>query len=196
MRIYTRKGDGGETDLLGGVRVPKDHVRINVYGNIDELNAHVGLLRTAIDEAAIDSWLAKIQTRLFEAGAELARSNGSKSAETSIRNEDVEFLENAIDRLESALPSLTHFVLPSGTAAACHAHVARCVCRRAERSVVHLLRNEPAETIVLQYLNRFSDFLFVLSRWANQRAGVPDVTWSGRQPTGSEEDPGEPDSAS
>jgi cob(I)alamin adenosyltransferase len=196
MRIYTRKGDSGETDLLGGIRVPKDHVRINAYGNVDELNAQLGLFRAVIEEATIDSLLAEIQTRLFEAGAELAGPDRTGATGRTIRSEDVDSLEKAIDRLESALPPLTHFVLPGGTDAACHAHVARCVCRRAERSVVRLLRSEPSETVVLRYLNRLSDLLFVLSRWANQQAGVPDVTWSDRPPTGNKENPGEPDPAS
>jgi len=196
MPIYTRKGDSGETDLLGGGRVSKDHVRINAHGDVDELNAHVGFLRGVIEDATVDSVLNEIQTRLFEAGAELARSGGSRSTEGSIQKEDVDSLENAIDQLESALPPLTRFVLPGGTPAACHAHIARCVCRRAERSVVHLLHCESSETVILRYLNRLSDLLFVLSRWANQRAGVSDVPWPGRRPAGSNEDLGEPDSAS
>jgi len=196
MRIYTRKGDSGETDLLGGIRVPKDHVRVNAYGTVDELNAHLGLLRAAIEDATIDSLLGEIQTRLLQAGSELARARGSGSPDVSIRAEDVETLERAIDRLETALPPLTNFVLPGGTPAACQAHVARCVCRRAERSVVNLVRSEPSETVVLRYLNRLADLLFVLSRWANRKAGVSDATWSGRQPAGNKEDPGEPEKAS
>ena len=196
MRIYTRTGDSGETDLRGGARIPKDHVRITAYGDIDELNAHIGLLRGAIEDAPIDSLLAEIQTRLFEAGAELARCGGSESTEGTVRDVDVDSLEKAIDRLESALPRLTHFVLPGGTPAACYAQIARCVCRRAERSVVRLVRSESVETAVLRYLNRLSDLLFVLSRWANQRADVSDVVWSGRQPVGNNENPGGPDSAS
>jgi cob(I)alamin adenosyltransferase len=196
MRIYTRTGDSGETDLLGGIRIPKDHDRINAYGNIDELNAHIGLLHCLIEDAETGALLRSIQTRLFLAGSELARSGEGGPTAATVSDRDVQSLEEAIDRMESILPPLSHFVLPGGTRPACQAHVARCICRRAERAVVHLLRSEPSRTVIQRYLNRLSDFLFVLSRWANQKGGVSDVTWSGRQPAGNKEDTGGPDTAS
>ncbi len=177
MRIYTRTGDGGETGLLGPVRVPKDHIRIAAYGDVDELNAQIGLLRLAVGDPYVLSLLDGIQNLLFEAGAELARPPGGAGAVARLRDEDVAALEGAIDRLEEGLPALANFVLPGGSEAAARAHVARCVCRRAERAVVHLLRAEPAETSVVRYLNRLSDLLFVLARWANHEAGLPDVLW-------------------
>jgi cob(I)alamin adenosyltransferase len=180
MRIYTRTGDGGETGLLGSLRVRKDHIRIAAYGEIDELNAQIGLLRIAADSPEIDSRLARIQGLLLEIGTELAGPPGSARPAGAIREADVADLESEIDRLEADLPPLHRFLLPGGSEAAGRAHLARCVCRRAERAVVHLLRAEPSETFVLQYLNRLSDFLFVLARWLNRQANVAEPDWTSR----------------
>lgn len=180
MRIYTRTGDGGETGLLGPLRVPKDHIRVAAYGDIDELNAWIGSLRRSIRDARVGSTLEAVQNLLFEAGAELARPPEAGPSPAPLREPDVVELEAAIDLLEAGLPPLDRFILPGGSEAACAAQVARCVCRRAERSVVRLLRSEPMETAVLRYLNRLSDFLFVLARWANQEAGVADTVWTPR----------------
>jgi cob(I)alamin adenosyltransferase len=180
MRIYTRTGDRGETGLLGGIRVPKDHVRVAAYGEVDELNAHIGSLRRLAGGAAIGPVLESVQELLLEAGAELARAPGGHANGGTLREEDVTALEAEIDKLETDLPTLRQFILPGGSEAACAAHVARCVCRRAERAVVRLLRAEPGETLILRYLNRLSDFLFVLARWADREAGVPDRPWRPR----------------
>jgi cob(I)alamin adenosyltransferase len=177
MKIYTRTGDGGETGLLGPLRVSKDHIRVSAYGEIDELNAWIGSIRRLVRDPAVASMLESIQNLLFEAGAELARPADAGPPPNPIADTDVASLEAAIDLLEAGLPPLERFILPGGSETSCAAHVARCVCRRAERSVVHLLRAEPTETAVLRYLNRLSDFLFVLARWANREAGVPDVVW-------------------
>lgn len=180
MRIYTRTGDRGETGLLRGPRVGKDHVRIGAYGEIDELNAAIGSLQAAVTDPEITALLLAIQNHLFEAGAELAHPPGSPPDPGALRGEDVTTLERAIDRLEVGLAPLTQFLLPGGCEAACRAHLARCVCRRAERSLVRLLRAEPGETAVLRYLNRLSDLLFVLARRLNRQAGVPETAWKSR----------------
>jgi cob(I)alamin adenosyltransferase len=182
MRIYTRTGDRGETGLLGGPRVGKDHIRIETYGEIDELNAGIGFLGAAVTDPAIATLLQAIQNHLFEAGSELARPPGSLAGPGALREEDVAALEREIDRLQDELPPLTQFILPGGCEAASRAHLARCVCRRAERSLVRLLRAEPAETAILRYLNRLSDLLFVLARWLNRQAAASEVVWESRPP--------------
>ncbi|MBM3286722.1 MAG: cob(I)yrinic acid a,c-diamide adenosyltransferase [Candidatus Eisenbacteria bacterium] len=182
MKIYTRTGDDGETGLLGPVRVPKDHLRVDAYGEIDELNAHIGAIRSAIEDGAADTLLMTLQNRLFDAGAELARPRGTPVSGRDLSADDVAALEREIDRMASEMPPLREFVIPGGCEAACRAHLARVVCRRAERAVVRLLRVEPGETEVLRYLNRLSDLLFTFARWANARAGVADAVWRGRRP--------------
>jgi cob(I)alamin adenosyltransferase len=177
MKIYTRTGDEGDTGLLGPLRVPKDHIRVAAYGEIDELNAWIGSLRRLIQDPSVGSMLESIQSLLFEAGAELARTAEAGPAPSPVNDADVAALEAGIDLLEAGMPHLERFILPGGSEASCAAHIARCVCRRAERSVVRLLRAEPVETAVLRYLNRLSDFLFVLARWANREAGLVDVPW-------------------
>jgi len=196
MKIYTRTGDQGETGLLGSVRVPKDHLRITAYGEIDELNAQIGSLRSTVDETEILSLLAQIQNLLFEIGAELARPAAADRPRGSVGEDDVAVLERAIDRLEEELPPLRQFLLPGGGEAACRAHLARCVCRRAERAVVRLLRAEPSETAVLRYVNRLSDLLFVLARRENRRAGVAELVWESRASGGGRQDMGGPGRAS
>lgn len=180
MRIYTRKGDHGETDLRGGLRVRKDHIRVDTYGTVDELNAHLGLLRLKVEDDAVSTILGGVQSLLFEAGAELATAADYEPAKSALTDKDVLSIEEAIDQLESTTPPLTNFVLPGGTETACRAHIARCVCRRAERSLVRLMQDEQIDVVILRYLNRLSDFLFVLARWANHAAGVPETKWSSR----------------
>jgi len=180
MRIYTRTGDQGDTGLLGPHRVPKDDIRISAYGDVDELNAQIGSLRAVITDPAVASHLERIQAMLLEMGAELASPPGVARPAGAIRDEDVIALEKAIDAIDATLPPLTQFVVPAGAEAACRAHLARCVCRRAERAVVRLLRAQPSETAILPYLNRLSDLLFVLARWANQQARVGESAWRSR----------------
>lgn len=181
MKIYTRSGDAGDTGLFGGPRVAKDDLRVEAYGSVDEANAAVGEARgRAAGDAELESLLAAIQDRLFTIGAELATPAGAKarSALPPIDPAWAKELEDAIDRLEAELPPLHAFVLPAGAPLASALHLARAVCRRAERRTVALHRHEPVSPLALAYLNRLSDFLFVAARAANRRAGVPETPWS------------------
>ena len=184
MKIYTRRGDAGETDLFGGARVTKDALRIEVYGAVDELNAAVGFCAatTACDD--LRDALSAIQSQLFDLGSYLAApdpASRQKSGTPETRGEDVAALEDRINTLEGELESLKRFILPGGTPASAALHVARTVCRRAERRVVALHRAEPLSEFVLSYVNRLSDLLFVMARVENRRAGERDVEWVGRE---------------
>jgi len=179
MRIYTKTGDDGTTGLFAGPRVTKDHPRIEAYGAVDELNAVLGVARAQGLPAEIDELLGRIQSELFNVGAELATPKPELLSMPLVGAEHSGRLEQAIDRFEAELAPLTQFILPGGTLAAAQLHVARTVCRRAERNVVTLSR-QPGETVesrLVIYLNRLSDLLFVLSRVVNHRAGVADVPW-------------------
>jgi cob(I)alamin adenosyltransferase len=170
MKIYTRTGDAGATSLFGGARVAKNDPRIEAYGTVDELNSFIGVARAAWSESPIDAELHLVQSDLFDIGAKLA-SPGKPLAD--VKDSRIEALERGIDEMESELTPLKTFILPGGTPAAAHLHVARTVCRRAERLVVAL--HEDGAT--LRYLNRLSDYLFVAARFANARAGVADTPW-------------------
>jgi cob(I)alamin adenosyltransferase len=178
MKIYTKTGDKGDTSLFGGQRVPKDALRIEAYGTIDELNSVLGIVRSDNKDADIDSILGRVQKELFDLGADLAtpRSINSKKVKR-IEAKDCVHLEKSIDRLEEQLKPLKTFVLPGGSPVAARLHFARTVCRRAERAVVRLSRNEDIGDGITIYLNRLSDLLFVLARHANHLAGVPETTW-------------------
>ncbi len=179
MKIYTKTGDGGETGLFGGPRVRKSDPRVSAYGEVDELNAAVGLVRAGVEDPEIEGQLSRIQEELFCVGAELATPHGAR-ARSAIPPVDAGWiirLEAAIDVWEAELPPLTRFVLPGGTRTAAALHLARCACRRAERRVVALAAGEEVAPVVLAYLNRLSDFLFVAARVANHRAGRPEVEW-------------------
>lgn len=181
MRIYTRGGDDGETSLFGGGRVPKAHARVEALGDVDELNATLGLALSGISDSEVRERLESIQHDLFAVGAELATppaAPGRARPETpGLREGRTEELERWIDEMEAELPPLTVFVLPGGVPAAASLHLARTVCRRAERSVVRLASADSVDGAVLPYLNRLSDLLFVLARAANHRAGAGDVEW-------------------
>lgn len=176
MKIYTKTGDAGETSLLGGERVRKDHHRIEAYGTIDELNSHIGVVRAAWPGGPIDGELASIQSDLFEIGALLASAVPNEQF-CGVRDARIEALERAIDKMESELAPLKNFVLPGGSFEAAAMHVARTVCRRGERAVVAL--GEPGDDTsrATRYLNRLSDYLFVAARYANHVRGVGDVPW-------------------
>lgn len=178
MKIYTKTGDKGDTSLFGGQRVPKDALRIETYGTVDELNSVLGIVRAENKDSEINKVLAQVQERLFELGADLAtpRSVKSKSVRR-IEPKDAHHLEKLIDSLEVHLKPLKRFILPGGTPVAARIHFARTVCRRAERSVVRLSRNEDIGEDITIYLNRLSDLLFVLARYSNHLAGVPETTW-------------------
>jgi len=181
VKIYTRTGDDGSTGLLGPGRVPKHAPRVEAYGAVDELNASLGAAR-ALDAAKwLDAELGAIQTRLFHVGAELASTESRAIAKLKrVSDEDVRALEGSIDRLEQDLAPLAHFIIPGGTPLAAELHRARTVCRRAERRVVALAQHESIEPLLVRYLNRLGDLLFVLARWCNHRAGVEEIEWSGR----------------
>lgn len=175
-KIYTKTGDRGETGLFGGPRVKKSHPRIAAYGSVDELNASLGQARSLNDHADLDRILARIQNDLFEVGALLATPQAGPAA-GRLRPEDVAFLEETIDRFDRELPPLRDFILPGGSPLASVFHLARTVCRRAEREIVGLMESEPIAPEVVVYMNRLSDLLFVLARWANLKKGRTDIYW-------------------
>jgi cob(I)alamin adenosyltransferase len=179
VKIYTKAGDTGETSLLGGARVPKDHVRVAAYGDVDETNAAIGSVR-ALAAPPLDRLLLEIQKDLFAIGARLAdptRQVVARRAKAAVTAAHVRRLERAIDAREEKLAPLRSFVLPGGTPTASLLHQARTVCRRAERSVVTLAREARVDPTILVYLNRLSDLLFVLARFENHRAGVDEPCW-------------------
>jgi cob(I)alamin adenosyltransferase len=181
MKIYTKTGDEGITSLLGGTRVPKSDLRINAYGTVDELNSYLGLLRDQPVNAERIDVLKEIQDRLFTIGADLATAPGKdKVKKPDLHPEDIELLENEMDQMELRLPPLTAFILPGGHAAVSFCHVARTVCRRTERITVELASLEPVSDLVIQYLNRLSDYLFVLGRVMALELNVEEVTWKPR----------------
>jgi cob(I)alamin adenosyltransferase len=182
MKIYTKTGDTGQTSLLGGKRVSKADSRIDAYGTVDELNAHIGLLRDQPINAHRASLLKDIQDRLFTIGAALAAEPGKENIKKpDLREEDLEILEVEIDLMESHLPPLFNFILPGGHQVVSFCHLARTVCRRAERRVIDLMQTEHVDEIIVKYLNRLSDYLFVLGRLIAQELGVEEVTWKPRK---------------
>jgi cob(I)alamin adenosyltransferase len=181
MKIYTKAGDTGMTGLLGTGRFAKDEPRIEAYGTVDELNAAIGVARAAVPDPGADAMLDRVQNDLFVVGSALADPNPEGTFHRAVTPDHSAQLEFWIDELEDELTKLERFILPGGTPAAASLHLARTVCRRAERQVVRLGRQsgESVPTQVIIYLNRLSDFLFVLARSVNQRAGVPDQPWTG-----------------
>lgn len=179
MKIYTRTGDDGTTGLFGGARTRKDDPRVEAYGTVDETNAAIGLARAAALPREIDGVLARVQSTLFDVGAALATPADRAAAPLSL-DADVLALEQAIDALEARLPPLKTFVLPGGSEGAARLHVARTICRRAERLVVALAERLSVEPGIVRFLNRLSDLLFVQARAANHAAKVADVPWVGR----------------
>ncbi len=178
MKIYTRTGDDGTTGLLGPGRVLKHAARVEAYGTVDELNAALGRARTLDSGSWLTAELSTIQSKLFHAGAELAATSPEVLGKLErISDEDVSALERWIDRLEAELPPLTSFILPGGSALGAELHVARTICRRAERRVVALSKAESVEPRLVRYLNRLGDLLFVMARWCNRRAGAAETEW-------------------
>ncbi len=178
FKIYTKTGDKGETALLGGTRVPKHHIRIEAYGTVDELNSWLGNIRDSVS-ADFEKELYKIQNYLFTIGSHLATtpSKDVKMNLPDLKPEEIPFLESKIDEMEKTLPALTNFVLPGGDGAASKIHIARCVCRRAERISVALASEEKINETIVQYLNRLSDYLFVLSRFVLNKNNGTEVIW-------------------
>ncbi len=183
MKVYTKTGDKGSTGLIGGTRVPKSHIRIEAYGTIDELSSHLGLIKDTIAIEEIKDQIGEIQDRLFTIGAILA-TDYSKNIRQEIPDlyiEDVSFLENAIDAMDKTLPEMKFFVLPGGHQVASYAHIARCVCRRSERLCVQMqLEEVEVPAIALQYLNRLSDYLFVVARFIVVMSGAQEIPWRPR----------------
>ncbi len=184
MKVYTKTGDKGSTSLYGGVKVSKNHIRIDAYGTVDELNSAIGLVRSSDINNIYDEQLIQIQKNLFHVGAELATpteklylANGKSRLPKILQEIDILQLENWIDKMEEELPPLTHFILPGGNLASSHAHLCRCICRRAERISVSLKEVEEIREEVLKYLNRLSDYLFVLARKIAYDAGHEEIKW-------------------
>jgi cob(I)alamin adenosyltransferase len=182
-KIYTKTGDKGSTSLLGGTRVPKSHFRIEAYGTVDELNSYIGLCRDHLNHEKSRIVLQEIQDRLFTIGSSLATDpvKESKMIIPDLHEDDVTVLEKEIDTMNNIIPPMKNFILPGGHASVSHLHVARCICRRAERCCVRLqIENEAVEAIVIKYLNRLSDYLFVLARFIAFQLKVPEVIWKPR----------------
>jgi len=183
FKIYTKTGDKGSTSLIGGVRVPKSHIRIESYGTVDELNSFIGIVNDMCANEKINGWLREIQDRLFTVGSVLA-TNPDKEVKMKlpdVHDADVEWLEKRIDEMNEVLPEMRSFILPGGNLASSTCHVARCVCRRAERLCVGMHeQNEYVPDLVIKYLNRLSDFLFVLSRYISHINGAKEIPWRAR----------------
>lgn len=181
MKIYTKTGDAGSTGLFGGGRVEKDHPRVATYGDVDELNSTIGVVRATPPADFFDDLLLSIQRDLFAIGGHLATPDPDKVraalAKAELSADRVALFERVMDEAEQELPPLRAFVMPAGTPKAAALHVARTVCRRAERGVVHLARETGVHELFVVYLNRLSDLLFTLARLANHRGGAGDVTW-------------------
>ena len=183
MKIYTRKGDDGTTSLLGGVRVAKHHARIEAYGNVDELNSYIGLLRDLMPESKHFPMLLEIQDRLFTIGSHLALdpSHSGKMQLPMLHQEDVKALESAMDAMDEHLPPMKNFVLPGGHTIVSHCHIVRCVCRRAERSIVFLNEQEAVESLIMEYMNRLSDYFFTLARTIALEKSAVESPWIPRK---------------
>lgn len=181
-KVYTRTGDDGSTGLGGGQRVPKDSLRIQAYGTVDELNSSVGAAIAAGLDAKLKEALAVIQNELFHLGSDLCilEEDKSKFKVPQIEQKHVDALEHLMDELSKELEPLENFVLPGGTAGAAALHIARTVCRRAERDSIALSRKERLGAFVIRYLNRLSDALFVMARYENKKRGIPDTCWNSR----------------
>lgn len=180
MKIYTRTGDEGKTGLIDGSRVSKDNLRVSAYGEVDELNAVIGVVRAHAHGRALDTLLHHVQRDLFALGAQLADPKakvGTRKAKAAFPPSHVRKLERAIDQRDKALPPLTSFILPGGSPLGSFLHLARTVCRRAERTIVALSHQQEVEPTLIVYLNRLSDLLFVLARHANQTSGITEDRW-------------------
>lgn len=186
IKIYTKTGDEGNTSLIGGTKVPKSHLRIEAYGTVDELNSYIGLCNDLLKDDKSNATLKEIQDRLFTIGSSLACDpvKEPKMKLPDLKEEDVTLLENEIDRMNEELLPMKFFVLPGGHPTVSNLHIARCVCRRAERCVVRLeLESHEVDGIILKYLNRLSDHLFVLSRYAAHQLNATEIPWKPRTNT-------------
>ena len=192
FKIYTKTGDKGETSLFGGARVPKSHVRVEAYGTVDELNSYIGLLTDLISTPQYKTILKEIQDRLFTIGSILATEPSKQMKTPDLKNEDIQLLENEIDTMDAELPPLKNFILPGGHSTISFCNIARTVCRRAERLVINLVllekeegqpinpHNELGQSLSIQYLNRLSDYLFILGRKMAKDLGAEEILWKPR----------------
>ncbi len=177
-KIYTRKGDAGETSLLGGSRVDKNHPRIEAYGTLDELNSFIGFLRDSINDEHLRAVLLQIMEQVFTAESRLAADNNeTRNLLPLLTDKNILLLEDEIDKMNVTLPSLANFILPGGHISVSAAHIARTVCRRAEREVIKLRESYHVEEIIIRYLNRLSDYFFVLARKLAHDSNIPEITW-------------------
>jgi cob(I)alamin adenosyltransferase len=179
MKIYTRTGDDGTTGLIGGTRVKKYNIRLESYGTIDELNSYMGYIRSMQADKVVDNVLETIQNKLFVIGANLATEESITLIKKQLpcKKDDIELLEQEMDRMNESLPELRNFILPGGSQVSSVCHVARTVCRRAERRIVELADSHDVDAILIKYVNRLSDYLFVLSRYLNMAQKSPEILW-------------------
>ena len=179
FKIYTKTGDDGTTGLVGGNRVRKSNLRLDAYGTVDELNAHIGYLRSLLNDEAVSQILLSVQNKLFVIGSRLASDEKGRAItqELTCSGSGIEELEQAIDTYEVDLEPLQHFILPGGSPEVSYCHIARTVCRRAERRVVQLSETAEVDEVIIHYLNRLSDFLFVLGRKIAKDQGVSEIPW-------------------
>jgi len=183
MKIYTKTGDKGQTSLIGGTRVPKHHIRIEAYGTVDELNSYIGLVRDQQIDEHSKKILIEIQDRLFTIGSTLASDpEKSRMKVPDLKEDDITLLEQEMDKMNETLPEIKTFVLPGGHTTVSFCHIARCVCRRAERLTIHLAESSPGGVpdLVIKYLNRLSDYLFVLSRKLSKDLDAQEIPWKPR----------------
>jgi len=191
MKIYTKTGDNGTTGLVGGTRIPKHDLRIDCYGTVDELNSYLGLIRDQTISDDSQTTLIKIQNQLFIIGSLLAtdseilkdESKRKRLGITLLKSEAIEFLETEIDTMNSVLPPMTHFILPGGHQTVSFCHIARCICRRAERNISKLNTEQPTQPEILIYLNRLSDFIFVLARKLSKELHAEEIKWIPNKPS-------------
>lgn len=185
IKIYTKTGDKGNTTLIGGTKVPKNDIRIETYGTVDELNSWIGMVNDQLNDEAFKNELKEIQDRLFTIGSSLATDaeKEPKMKLPDLNNADIELLEKRIDAMTAELPPMKNFILPGGHVAVSSIHIARCVCRRAERLAVNMQQHELfVDEKLIQYLNRLSDYLFTLARFVAQKLGTEEIPWKARIP--------------
>lgn len=181
MKIYTKTGDKGMTSLVGGQRAPKNSVRLEAYGTVDELNSCIAMIRSFVIDPVVADELVEIQSRLFDVGGNLATDSSDAVVKVCIFEEDIASLERAIDRMEAEVPPMKHFVLPGGNQLISFCHLARTVCRRAERRILDLENQADVDELLLKYVNRLSDYLFMLSRKFAHDCGIEETKWEARK---------------
>jgi len=182
-KIYTKTGDKGKTSLIGGTKISKSHLRIEAYGTVDELNSYIGLCKDLVSDIKSREILLEVQDRLFTIGSSLACDpvKEPKMKIPDLKESDIVLLENEIDKMNEIIPPMKSFILPGGHIAVSHIHIARCICRRAERGAVRLeMEKQEIEPVVLKYLNRLSDYLFILARFTGHQLGVEEIPWKAR----------------